>query len=71
MRCIMGFDFEYSTKPDNNGNRYIIIFNPLHLYFRRGINISAHKPDGYYSRKRIDNFINLLIKAGYTEINEQ
>ena len=64
----MGFDFEYSTNPDINGDRYIIIFNPLHLYFRRGINISARKPDKYYSRERIDNFVNLLIKAGYAEL---
>lgn len=66
----MVFEFEYSTKPDINGERYIIIFNPLHLYFRRGINISANKPDKYYSRNCIDNFVNLLIKAGYAEINE-
>ena len=65
---IMPFDIEYSTKPDINGNRYIIIVNPLHLYFRRGVNISAHKPDKYYSRERIDNFVNLLIKAGYAEL---
>ena len=64
----MVFDFEYSTKPDINDNRYIIIFNPLHLYFRRGVNISSHKPDKYYSRNRIDNFVNLLIKAGYAEL---
>ena len=64
----MGFDFEYSTKPDINGDSYIIIFNPLHLYFRRGINISTHKPDKYYSRECIDNFVNLLIKAGYYEL---
>ena len=67
----MPFDIEYSTKPDINGNRYIIIFNQMRLCFRRGINISAHKPDKYYSRKRIDNFVNLLIKAGYTETNKQ
>lgn len=65
---MMVFDFEYSTKPDNNGNRYIIIVNPLHLYFKRGINISAHKPDKYYSRKRIDEIVNLLIKDGYAEL---
>lgn len=65
---MMVFDFEYSTKPDNNGNRYIIIFNPLHLYFRRGINISAHKPDKYYSRNRLDEIVNLLIKDGYAEL---
>ena len=64
----MPFDIEYSTKQDNNGNRYIIIFNPMHLYFKRGINISTHKPDKYYSRERIDNFVNLLIKAGFAEL---
>ena len=42
----MAFDIEYSTKPDINGNRYIIIVNPMHLYFKRGINISAHKQMG-------------------------
>ena len=64
----MGFDFEYSTKPDKNGNHYSVIFNPMHLYFRRGINISAHKPDKYYSRECIDNFVDLLIKVGYAEL---
>ena len=65
----MPFDIEYSTKPDINGNRYILILNPMHLYFRRGINISAHKPDKYYSRKRINEIVDLLIKEGYTETN--
>ena len=64
----MPFDIEYSTKPDIHGDCYILIVNPMHLYFKRGINISAHKPDKYYSRNRIDNFVNLLIKAGYAEL---
>ena len=68
----MVFDIEYSTKPDISGNRYSVIFNPLHLYFRRGINISAHKPDKYYSRKHINEFADSLIKDGYFEqIDEQ
>ena len=64
----MAYDIEYSTKPDINGNRYSVIFSPYTLGFRRGINISNHKPDKYYSRKRIDNFVDLLIKAGYAEL---
>ena len=67
----MVFDIEYSTKPDINGNRYSVIFNPMCLWFRKGINISAHKPNKYYSRKRINEIIELLIKEGYTETNEQ
>ena len=67
----MLLDIEYSTKPDINGNRYIIIFNPMCLCFRRGINISAHKPNKFYSRKRINEIIDLLIKEGYTETNKQ
>ena len=64
-------EVEYSTKPDINGNRYSVIFNPHALWFMRGINISHHKPDKYYSRKRINEFINLLIKEGYLETNRQ
>lgn len=32
---------EYSTKPDINGNRYSVIFNPVCKWFRRGL-ISRH-----------------------------
>ena len=68
---IMYNEIEYSTKPDIHGNRYSVIFNPVCLSFKSGINISAHKPDKYYSRKHIDEFVNLLIKEGYTETNKQ
>ena len=62
---------EYSTKPDINGNRYSVIFNPCALWFRKGINISNHKPDKYYSRKYINEFVDLLIESGYIEVNRQ
>ena len=65
------YEIEYSTKPDINGNRYSVIFNPYALCFRRGINISVHKPNKYYSRKHINEFVNLLIKEGYIEYNKQ
>lgn len=64
-------EIEYSTKPDINGNRYSVIFNPKGLWFRRGINISYHKPNRYYSRKHINNFVNILIEHGYIETNKQ
>lgn len=64
-------EIEYSTKPDINGNRYSVIFNPVALWFRQGINISIHKPSKYYSRKHINEFVNLLIKEGYIETNKQ
>ena len=64
-------EIEYSTKPDINGNRYSVIFNPRALWFMRGVNISNHKPDKYYSRKHIDKFVELLIKDGYLETNRQ
>lgn len=64
-------EIEYSTKPDINGNRYSVIFNPMALWFRRGINISVHKPNKYYSRKHINEFVNLLIEEGYIETNKQ
>ena len=64
-------EIEYSTKPDINGNRYSVIFNPMCLWFRTGVNISCHKPNKYYSRKRINETVDLLIKKGYTETNEQ
>ena len=64
-------EIEYSTKPDINGNRYSVIFNPCTLWFRRGINISVHKPNRYYSRKYINNFVNILLENGYTETNKQ
>ena len=64
-------EIEYSTKPDINGNRYSVIFNPAALWFMRGINISNHKPDKYYSRKQINMFVDLLIKEGYFETNRQ
>lgn len=67
----MLFDIEYSTKPDINGNRYSVIFNPMCNWFRRGINISCHKPNKYYSRKRINETVDLLIKEGYIETNKQ
>ena len=63
-------EIEYSTKPDINGNRYSVIFNPCTLWFRRGVNISNHKPNKYYSRKHINEFVNLLIKDGYIETNK-
>lgn len=62
---------EYSTKPDINGNRYSVIFNPCAKWFMRGINISNQKPDKYYSRKQIDMFVDLLIREGYLETNRQ
>ena len=65
------YEIEYSTKPDINGNRYSVIFNPYALWFRCGINISVHKPNKYYSRKHINEFVNLLIKEGYIETNKQ
>ena len=64
-------EVEYSTKPDINGNRYSVIFNPYTLGLRRGINISVHKPNRYYSRKHINNFVNILLEHGYIEINKQ
>ena len=64
-------EIEYSTKPDINGNRYSVIFNPCALWFMRGVNISIHKPDKYYSRKKINEFVDLLIKDGYLETNRQ
>lgn len=64
-------DKEYSTKPDINGNRYSVIFNPVSKWFRCGVNISTHKPDRYYSRKEINIFIDLLIEEGYLETNRQ
>ena len=64
-------EIEYSTKPDINGNRYSVIFNPVALWFRQGINISIHKTSKYYSRKHINEFVNLLIKEGYIETNKQ
>ena len=64
-------EIEYSTKPDINGNRYSVIFNPMCLWFRKGLNISYHKPNKYYSRKRINEIIDLLIKEGYVETNKQ
>ena len=69
--AIMYNEIEYSTKPDINDNRYSVIFNPVTLWFRRGINISVHKPSKYYSRKHINEFVNLLIKEGYIETNKQ
>lgn len=62
---------EYSTKPDSNGNRYSVIFNPGAKWFRRGVNISVHKPDKYCSRKKINEFVDLLIESGYIEVNRQ
>lgn len=62
---------EYSTKPDINGNRYSVIFNPAARWFMRGVNISIHKPDKYYSRKKINEFVDLLIEEGYLETNRQ
>ena len=64
-------EIEYSTKPDINDNRYSVIINPVCLSFRQGINISRHKPNKYYSRRRINKIIDLLIKEGYTEPNEK
>ena len=64
-----GNDKEYSTKPDTNGNRYSVIFNPAAKWFRRGVNISIHKPDKYCSRKKINEFVDLLIEEGYIETN--
>lgn len=64
-------DKEYSTKPDINGNRYSVIFNPAARWFMRGVNISIHKPDKYYSRKKINEFVDLLIEEGYLETNRQ
>ena len=69
--AIMYNEIEYSTKPDINGNRYSVIFNPCALWFRRGINISVHKPDKYYSRKHINEIVNSLINHGYLETNRQ
>ena len=68
---IMYNEIEYSTKPDINGNRYSVIFNPIALWFKRGINISTDKPDKYYSRKHITEFVDLLIESGYIEVNRQ
>lgn len=68
---IMFNEKEYSTKPDINGNRYSVIFNPCALWFMRGVNISIHKPDKYYSRKQLKEFVDLLIKEGYLETNRQ
>ena len=65
------YEKEYSTKPDINGNRYSVIFNPMTLWFRRGINISTDKPDKYYSRRHINEFVDLLIESGYIEVNRQ
>ena len=64
-------EIEYSTKPDINNNRYSVIFNPCQLWFMRGINISNNKPDKYYSRKHINEFVNTLLKHGYFETNRQ
>ena len=64
-------EIEFSTKPDINGNRYSVIFNPMCRWFRKGVNISYHKPDKYYSRKHINEFVDLLIKDGYFETNRQ
>lgn len=64
-------DKEYSTKPDINENRYSVIFNPYTRWFRRGLNISTRKPDKYCSRKKINEFVDLLIEEGYIETNRQ
>ena len=69
--AIMYNEIEYSTKPDINGNRYSVIFNPMCLWFMRGINISNHKPDKYYSRKHINEIVDSLINHGYFETNRQ
>ena len=66
-------------KETNNNGRYIVImllkqndnYQLINDYRIWGVNISCHKPNKYYSRKRINEIVDLLINEVYIETNKQ